>query len=85
MEQSEIERLAREHYPHHFDYQQVWISAFNKALELCADREFSVADLNMAINLSRHINHTVWELPQNKIIERLIELKTNNNDNSGTP
>jgi len=85
MEQSEIEQLAREHYPHHFDYQQVWVNAFTKALELFADKEFSVADLNMAINLARHINHTVWELPQNAIIERLIELKTNNNDNSRTP
>ena len=45
------------------------------------EKMFTIAELNMAINLSRHINHTAWELKQNEIIEFLIKQKESKQEN----
>ncbi len=79
MERSKLSKKAAEEYPMHLDYQTVYLRGYMQALEDMKENEFTVIDMNMAINLSRHINHTVWETKQNDIIEQIKALKNENN------
>ena len=79
MERSKLSKRASEEYPMHLDYQTVWLQGYMAAMDDLKDKEFTVVDLNMAINLSRHINHTVWETKQNDIIEHIKRLNNENN------
>lgn len=78
MNKDDLFKIAAEKFPMHLDYQNVWVSGVMYATEALKDNEFTVVDLNMAINLSRHINHTVWETKQNDIIQQIKNLKYEN-------
>lgn len=79
MERSKLSKIASELFPMHLDYQTIWLKGVMYAMEEMKDKEFTVVDMNMAINLSRHINHTVWETKQNDIIEHIKKLKDEDN------
>lgn len=79
MERSKLVKKAAEEYPMHLDYQTVWLRGYLQAVEDLKENKFTEVDMNMAINLSRHINHTVWETKQNDIIQQIKDLKHENN------
>lgn len=75
MDNKVIHEMAKAEYPSHLDYQLVWEKGFLKAMELLKDNKFTIVDINMAISLARHVNHTAWEYKQADIIKSIEDGK----------